>query len=137
MKILKHKTTICTIVRLLILKKIWNRADCQSSEKKKIQTHRKLKEPFLIRWNRTKCADFWGRPLFQAMYNNKTEKQTIQLILCQLDVGGWQKEKERLTWVSLVHKTDSSQSFFFPLSRSHALFLPQASHIQLTQDKLN
>ena len=31
--------------------------------------------------------------LFQAMYNIKTEKQTIQLILCQLDLGGWWKEK--------------------------------------------
>ena len=27
------------------------------------------------------------------MYNIKTEKQTIQLILCQLDLGGWWKEK--------------------------------------------
>ena len=33
--------------------------------------------------------------------NIKTNKQLIQLILCQLDVGGWQKEKGmRLTDVS-------------------------------------
>ena len=42
-------------------------------------------------------------------------KQLIQMILYQLDVGGWQKE----------------------LSQSHALFLPPATHIQVTQDKLN
>ena len=71
-------------------KKIWNRVDCQCSEKGS-KTHKRLKEHFLIGRNRTKCAHFWGSPLFQATYN--TEKQTIQLILCQLDVGGWQKEK--------------------------------------------
>ena len=33
-----------------------------------------------------KHANFRGSPLFQAMYNTKTEKQTIiQLILCQVD----------------------------------------------------
>ena len=57
------------------------------------KTHKRLKEHFLIGRNRTKCASFWGSPLFQAMYNMKKEKQTIQLILCQLDVGGWWKEK--------------------------------------------
>ena len=62
------------------------------------KTHKRLKTHFLIGRNRTKCANFLGSPLFQAMYNIKTEKQLIQLILCQLDVGGWRKEKgTRLT----------------------------------------
>ena len=68
----------------------------------KIQT--RLKERFLIGRNRTKRANFRGSPLFQATYNMKTEKKTttkkqlMQLILCQLDVGGWRKEKgTRLT----------------------------------------
>ena len=55
--------------------------------------HKKLKKRFLIGRNRTKHAHFRGSPFFQAMYNIKTEKQAIQLILCQLDVGGWWKEK--------------------------------------------
>ena len=38
---------------------------------------------------------------FQATYNIKTGKQTIQLILCQLDVGGWQKEKDIVIKYSL------------------------------------
>ena len=46
---------------------------------------RRLKEHLLIRRNRTKHANFLGSPLFQALYNIKTEKQTIQLALCQLD----------------------------------------------------
>ena len=48
---------------------------------------------FFIRRNGTKCANFQGSPYFQAAHNIKTEKQTIQHILCQLDVGGWWKEK--------------------------------------------
>ena len=57
------------------------------------KAHKRLKELFLIGRNRTKCANFWGSPLFHASYNIKTEKQLIQLILCQLEAGGWQKEK--------------------------------------------
>ena len=59
--------------------------------------HKKLKERFLIGRNRTKRANFRGSPLFQATYNNdkkQKNKQLIQLISCQLDVGGWRKEKE-------------------------------------------
>ena len=41
------------------------------------KAYRRLEEPFLIRQNRTKRANVWGSPLFQATYNNKTEKQTI------------------------------------------------------------
>ena len=60
--------------------------------------HKRLKEHFLIGWNGTKRANFQGSRLFQVTYNIKTEKQTSQLILCQLDVGGWRKEKDmRLT----------------------------------------
>ena len=39
------------------------------------KTHKRLKECFLIGWNRTKHAHFWGSPLFQATYNRKTEKE--------------------------------------------------------------
>ena len=49
------------------------------------KTHKRLKEHFLIGRNKTKSANFRGSPLFQATYNIKTEKQLIQLILCQLD----------------------------------------------------
>ena len=64
------------------------------------KTHKRLKKRFLIGRNRTKHAHFRGSPFFQAMYNIKTEKQAIQLILCQLYVGGWQKEKGmRLTYL--------------------------------------
>ena len=53
--------------------KIWNRVDCQHSEKRS-ETHKRLKEHFLIRRNRTKRANFRGKPLFQATYNKTTEK---------------------------------------------------------------
>ena len=33
------------------------------------KTHKRLKECFLIKLNRTKCANFRGNPLFQAIYN--------------------------------------------------------------------
>ena len=45
--------------------------------KKRSKTHKRLKERFLIRRNRTKRANFRGCPLCQATYNIKTEKQTI------------------------------------------------------------
>ena len=51
----------------------------------------------LFSWTK---QDKRGSPLFQATYNIKTEKNkpSVQLILCQLDVGGWRKEKgTRLT----------------------------------------
>ena len=41
------------------------------------KTHKRLNERFFIGQNRTKHATFWGSPLFQASYNIKTEKQTI------------------------------------------------------------
>ena len=82
-------------------KKNGNRVDCQRSEKRS-KTHKGLKERFLIGRNRTKRGHFRGSPLFQATYNIKTEKQTIQLIWSELDVGGLRKEKgTRLTYSSL------------------------------------
>ena len=75
--------------------KISNRVGCQRSEKRS-KTHKRLKECFLIRWNRTKCANFRGKPLFQATYNNR--KHLNQLILCPFDVRGWQGEKHVLPW---------------------------------------
>ena len=54
--------------------------------------HKRLKERFLIRRNRTKRAHFLGKPLFQATYNNitttkKQRQQLNQLILCPFDAG--------------------------------------------------
>ena len=48
--------------------------------------HKRWKERFLIGRSRTERPNFQGSPLFQATYNIKTEKQLVQLILCQLDV---------------------------------------------------
>ena len=55
---------------------------------KTIQNTQEIKKRFLIGRNRTKRAHFRGSPLFQGTYNIRTEKQTIQLTLCQLDVEG-------------------------------------------------
>ena len=41
------------------------------------KTHNRLNERFLSGRNRTKRANFRTSPLFQATYNLKTEKQTI------------------------------------------------------------
>ena len=46
--------------------------------------------------NGTKRANFRGSPLFQATHNIKTEKQTFQIILCQLYVGSWRKTQVEL-----------------------------------------
>ena len=68
---------------------------------KTIQNTQEIKKRFLIGRNRTKRAHFRGSPLFQGTYNIKTEKHLIQLILCQLGVGGWQV-KRAWDWVSFV-----------------------------------
>ena len=99
-------TVIKSLTKVTTKSIIWNRVDCQRSEKR-FKTRKRLKERFLIRRNRTKRAHFWGKPLFQATYNIKTEekkkKKKNQLILRQLDVGGWRKEKgTRLTIIQLV-----------------------------------
>ena len=58
--------------------KIGNRVDCQRSEKRS-KTHKRLQERFVIRRNRTKRANFWVNPLFQATYNNTTENSQTNL----------------------------------------------------------
>ena len=70
-----------------------------------IHTHKRLKERFLIRQNRTKRANFRGSPLFQATYNIKTEKKTqlIQLILCHLGVGGWRNDWKKKDFLENEH----------------------------------
>ena len=70
-----------------------------------IHTHKRLKERFLIRQNRTKRANFRGSPLFQATYNIKTEKkpQLIQLILCHLGVGGWRNDWKKKDFLENEH----------------------------------
>ena len=70
--------------------------------KKRSKTHKRLNGCFLTGRNRTNRANFRGSYLFEATYNIKIENQTIQPILCQLDVGGWWKEEGmRLTVVQL------------------------------------
>ena len=106
----------CTIdYNQLILKKnflIWNWVDCQCSEKDPKHT-RDYRERFLIRQNRTKHANFRGSPLFQAMYNIKTKKQTINsLSLCQLDAGGMVEGKGHKTQC-LWHKLSELIVFLF------------------------
>ena len=54
--------------------------------KKRFKTLKILKERFFIGRNRTKRAHFRGSPLFQATYNRKTEKQTINTT-CLESVG--------------------------------------------------
>ena len=44
------------------------------SDKYSSKTHKRLREHFLIRQNRTKHANFQGKPLFQATYNNIQQK---------------------------------------------------------------
>ena len=82
---------------------------------KKSKTHTRLEKRFLIGRSRRKHANFQESHCFQATYSIKKKqknKQLIQLILCQLDVGGWRKEKgKKLTDVIkenlLVMKTVS------------------------------
>ena len=92
-------------------------------KKKKSITHKRLKERFSIGRNRTKCATIQGSPLFQATYNIKSEeKKTVQLILCQLDVGGWWKEMGKRLKVcfyvvqNLKLTTSSKMCMFCPVS---------------------
>ena len=59
--------------------------------------HTRLKEHFLIGRNRTKYANFWGSPLFQATCNIKTGKQTINSTWA----SNWH---EHISWASNWHK---------------------------------
>ena len=49
------------------------------------ETHKRLKESFLIRRNRTRCTNFRGSPHFQSYVQQYNRKQLNQLILCQFD----------------------------------------------------
>ena len=49
----------------------------KKKKKKNSETHKRLKERFLIRRNKTKRANFRASPLFEATYKSTTEKQTI------------------------------------------------------------
>ena len=78
-------------------KKILNRVDCQRSEKES-KTHKRLQERFLIQRNRTKRANFRGKPLFRATYNRK---QLNQLISCPFDarkLAGGEGHETAQTW---------------------------------------
>ena len=85
-------------------KKIWNRVDCQRSEKV-IQTTQEIKRA-LFNWTKQdKTCKFSRKCSFPSYVQHKNRKKTqlIQLILCQLDVGGWRKEKgTRLTIVGVL-----------------------------------
>ena len=72
---------------------------------KKSRTHKRLKERFLIGWNRTKRANFWGSPLFQATYNITTERKTTTInstylvsVRCS-EAGGRKRARD---WLSCV-----------------------------------
>ena len=60
-------------------KKIWNRVDCQRSEKRS-KTHKRLKERFLIRRNRTKQKTVKGITVFCCIV--RSLKKMITLKIC-------------------------------------------------------
>ena len=65
-------------------------------------------ERFSIGPNKTKRAYFRGSPLYQATYNMKTEKQTIDsLSLRQLDAGRLAEGKETAFFRRLAVKSVS------------------------------
>ena len=79
------------------------------------KTHKRLQERFLMEENRTKRANFRASPLFSSYEQHKNRRKKpklIQLILYQLDVGGWRKEKgTRLTFFFFLNKEFSSIQF--------------------------
>ena len=99
-------------LHLISSKFISNRVDCQRSEKRS-KTHKRLTERLLILQNRTKRANFRRSPLFQATYNEKTEKRAINSTFL-VSVGC-----VRLA-AGKGHLTDSISCLFFPsASLSH------------------
>ena len=78
------------MIKKNILKKEPNEARQQRQEKGRIPGIRRSIQNIqnLTGRNRTKHANFRGSPLFQE----KKKTQLIQLVMCQLDVGGWRKE---------------------------------------------
>ena len=67
------------------------RVDCQHSEKRS-QTHKRLKERLFYWTKQAKTCSFSRKSSFSSYVQHKN-KLLIQLISCQLDVGGWRKEK--------------------------------------------
>ena len=73
---------------------------CQTSptNHSRSKTHKRLKERFLSRRNRTKRANFRGSPLFQARYNNKKTNSQFNLPCASWmrEVGGRRGEQDSL-----------------------------------------
>ena len=72
-----NMSTRCLTTYIPPKKKIWNRVDCKCSEKRS-KTHKRLKERFLIRWNRTRHANFWCNHLLSCFVLLKS----VLLISC-------------------------------------------------------
>ena len=68
----------------------------------RFKTHR-LKEHFFVRRNRTKRANFRGKPLFQATYNNTTENSSTNLSFVRLMPGNWREERQSRALLKTVH----------------------------------
>ena len=84
--------------RAVILKKKKSETELTASVlKKDKKTHKRLKERFLIRRNRTKRANIWGNPLFLARYNTTENSQTnLSLsVRCQ-EAGGRKRARDCL-----------------------------------------
>ena len=82
--ILKSKALI--ILNINVNKKIWNRVDFRSSEKK-IQNTQEIKRTLLNWTKQDKTWTFSKKSAFSSYVQDKNRKykQLIQLILCQLD----------------------------------------------------
>ena len=102
------------------------------------KTRKKLKERFLIGRRRTKQnVQIFEQVLFFKL--RTTEKQLIQLILCQLGVGGWRNEKgERLTladrWQSTVFQSFSTAGVSrFCVQRAHLTDTRSCSSVKVRE----
>ena len=79
------------------VKKIWNRVDCQRSEKRS-KTRKRLKERF-INWMKqdTPCKSLRKSSLSSyVQHKNRKNKQLIRLISCRLDAGRLAEGREPL-----------------------------------------
>ena len=96
-------------------KPIRNFAIIASLELFLLQNTQEIKRTFFNWTKQDKTGKFSRRPVFQATYNIKAEKQTIDSIfLCQLDVVGWRKEKgTRQTDVRALGGKIKLMSLFF------------------------
>ena len=76
MQLTVRPLTKLTVTATLYIRSSARDLDRQSVDYKcdgRSKTHKRLKERFLIRRNRTKRENYRGKPLFQATYNNTTE----------------------------------------------------------------